>query len=197
MDTQSLSHSKPLAAQPVHRRPWSIIFSIVTFLLGLVVGVMAVVVFLLAISGDGRVLSTSLPPSSSDITVQISPMYLTRLIERDLRASGIGAVQNVQVKLGRGDQVTVNGNAHIILGLTEHVTIVLQPLIGACQLKMHILHADVAGITVTEFVTNFESRINQQLQSNSTNLPAGFVYCQTSVRTDPQGLYITYSAKPA
>src|SRR5438128_2330199 len=124
MDTQSLSHSKPLAAQPAPRRPWRmirrIIFSIVIFLLGLVVGVMAVVTFLLAISGDGRVLSTSLPPSSSDITVQIGPAYLTHLVEKDLRASGIGDVQNVQVTLGRGDQVTIDGDTHIIMNLAQH-----------------------------------------------------------------------------
>ncbi len=171
--------------------------SIITFLLGLVIGVMAVVIFLLAISGDGRVLPSSLPPSSSDITVQVGPMFLTHLVEKELPASGIGGVQNVQVTLVRGDQVAISGDTHIILNLTRRFTIVLQPLINACQLKLHVLHADVAGITVTEFAANFENRINQQLQSNSSNLPAGFVYCKTGVRTDPQGLYITFSAKPA
>src|SRR5437660_33163 len=127
MDTQKLSHSKPLAPQPALQRPRRmirrIIFSTVTFLLGLVVGVMAVVIFLLAISGDGRVFYSPLPPSRSDITVQLGPAYLTHLVEKDLHASGMGDVQNVQVTLGRGDKVMVNGNIHIIIGLVQHVTV--------------------------------------------------------------------------
>jgi hypothetical protein len=103
---------------------------------------------------------------------------------------------NVQVTFERGDRMIINGDDQIAFGFTGHFTIVVQPLIASCRLKIHILQANLAGIPITGFVATFEDQVNQQLQSKPTTLPSGFVYCETGVRTDPQGLYLTVSAKP-
>ena len=201
MDQESNSTVKlvpqPASQLPRRIQPWRhIIIPGITFLLGLVCGMIAILLFALSISGNGQVLTTPSPPGSSDIIVQVGPAYITHIVERDLRSSGLVNTQNVQVTLERGDQMTINGDERVLLGFTGHFTIVVQPLVDSCQLKMHVLHADIVGIRVTKFVANFESRTNQRLQNDSSNLPSGFEYCKTSVRTDPQGLYITYSAKP-
>jgi hypothetical protein len=58
------------------------------------------------------------------------------------------------------------------------------------------VHADFSNIPVTRFTQNFESQINQQLQKKPEGLPGGFQYCTTGVRTEPAGMFVTYSATP-
>ncbi len=188
--------TNPLPPQKSTQRISTIIIPSVTFLLGAIFGVMSILLYALSISGTVQPLVPVPPPQSNAIKVQVGPIYLTQLVERDLRSSGMGNVSNVIVNLSQGDQMTINGDDQVIFGLTRPFTIVIQPLIDSCQLKVRVLHADLSGISITGFVSNFENQINQQLESKSPNLPAGFIYCKTSVSTDRQGLYLTYSAKP-
>ena len=197
MDSQR--RTVKLAPEPAAQKPRRMlrrrfVIPSITFLLGIVLGVMAIVVY--AFSAHGSALSTPQPPASSDIMLQAGPAYITHLVDRGLRGSGIANASNIHVTLQSGDQMTINGDYDIAFGFTRHFTIVLQPLIVSCQLKIHVLQADLGGIPITRFVATFEEQINQQIQSRPTTLPAGFVYCETSVRTDPQGLYLTVSAKP-
>jgi hypothetical protein len=202
METQSFSNSMQLAPQPATQPPGrnrirrSLFFSF-TLLLGIVIGAIAVLLVESAISGDGQILATAQPPSSSDIIVQAGITYVTHLVDKELRASGMLTPSNVQVMMASGDQITISGDDEIIFGVTRHFSIVVQPLIRACQLQMQVIRASLAGIPVTGLVANFQGRINQELQAKPGGLPAGFEYCKTSVRTDPKdGLFITYSAKP-
>jgi len=201
MDAQShatikLPPKPTLPQRPRARRILRFLILLLALLLGLILGVTGVMLYLLAISGNNSVLATPLPPQTNDISVQIGPLYITRIVEKDLQAAGMNGVSNVAVTLATGDQVTIEGDDQLFLGVTRHFTIVAQPIVEDCQLKMHILHADLSGIPITGFVSNFESQLNQQLESGPSNLPKGFVYCKTSVRTDPQGVYITISATP-
>jgi len=174
----------------------AIIIPSVTFLLGVVIGVMSIVLYALSISGSVQPIVAIPPAQHGDIEVLVGTAYITHLVERDLRSSGIGDVSNVVVTLAKGDQMTINGDDQMVFGFTRPFTIVVQPFVDACQLKVRILRADLGGISITGFVAKFESQINQQLEGKSTNLPAGFIYCKTSVSTEPQGLHLTYSAKP-
>ena len=188
---------KPASPQPPRSRGiFRRLVPLLAFLLGLIVGIAGVLIYLLAISSDRPPLTTSLPPQTNDISIQVGPLFITRLVEKDLRAAGLSGISNVHVTLAIGDQMTIDGDDQLFLGISRHFTIVVQPVVNDCQLSMHILHADLAGIPVTGFVSNFESQGNQQLQGNPSNLPSGFTYCKTGVRTDPQGLYITISATP-
>jgi len=177
----------------------------VAFVLGLGVGVVALLLYALSLSTEGRVLVTPLPPPGGDIIVQVGPAYITRLLDRNLRNSGLpGNVENVRVSLADSDrihsaQMTITGDEKIsALGIdaTRPFTIVVQPFLRACWLQVHVLHADFSGVTVTGFAATFEGQINQQLEMNPGGLPAGFQYCATNVRTKPQGLFLTYSATP-
>ncbi|GAC1378401.1 MAG: hypothetical protein NVS4B7_03280 [Ktedonobacteraceae bacterium] len=190
-------NSEPPSQLSHVRRPGRFLIPIGTFSIGLIFGIIGVMLYLLSISGNGHILATPLPPQSKDILIQIGPIYINHLVEKDLREAGMDYVSNVQVTLATGDQLTIDGDDQIFLGVTRHFTIVVQPTIENCQLNMHVLHADLAGITITGFVANFEGQIDQQLQNSLSSLPKGFTYCKTSVRTDSQGLYITYSAKPS
>jgi hypothetical protein len=186
----------PVSRWPRRRRLRDTVIPIVTFLLGIVVGVVAIVLYALSISGNGQVLSTPSPPQSSDLVIQVGPAYITHIVDTNLRAAGLVNASNVRVTLGGGDQMTIGGDYQLPFGLSRHFTVVLQPLIASCQLKVHVLQADLGSIPITVFVAAFEGQINAQIQSKPLNLPGGFEYCQTSVRTDPQGLYVTISAKP-
>src|SRR2546426_677611 len=74
------------------------------------------------------------------------------------------------------------------------LALLLGLILGVTGVMLYLLA--LSGIPITGFVSNFESQLNQQLESGPSNLPKGFVYCKTSVRTDPQGVYITISATP-
>ena len=186
-------------------RPGRVIVPGFAFVLGIAVGLVALLLYALTLSTEGRVLVTPLPPPGGDIIVQVGPAYITRLVDRNLRNSGLpGNVENVGVKLADSDrihsaQMTVTGDEKIsTLGIiaTKPFTIVVQPFLRSCQLQVHVLHADFSGVTVTGFAAIFEGKINQQLEMKPGGLPAGFQYCATNVRTKPQGLFLTYAATP-
>jgi len=168
-------------------------------LMGVVLGIGIALLCAFAISGDSARLVTT-PARKGNITVQADKAFLTHLVEKNLRASGLpGNIKNVQVTLVSGDQMTINGDDEFSLlgiGLTRQFTVEVQPYVSTCQLQIHVLHADLADIPVTEFARAFESQINQQLQMKSTGLPSGFTYCMVGVRTEPTGMFVMYSATP-
>ena len=179
-------------------RTGRIIIPLVTLLLGIIVGIGSL--FLYGLSGEGKVLPVP-GPGKTDISVVADRAYITSIVNMNLRESGLpGTVENVQVDLASGDQLTINADdAFSILGIgfTKHFTVIVQPYIGNCSLQVHVIHADLSSIPVTGFVSAFESSINAQLQQKPTALPLGFQYCATSVSTQPAGLLLTYSAIPA
>jgi hypothetical protein len=202
MDREESSHSMPLPQQPTLRQSRGkqvrrIAIPISLFLFGMVIGIIALLISLLVISGNRPVLSTAQSPQRSDILVQAGNQYITHLVQRNLRTSGLVNVSNVAVTMAQGDQMMISGDEQILFGVSRPFSVIVQPIIRSCQLEMHVLHADLAGIPITSFIANFEGRINQELFAKSGSLPNGFAYCKTSVRTNPQqGLLITFSAKP-
>jgi len=181
-------------------RTGRIVLPSVTLLLGILLGSGGLFLYALSIAGEGKVLVTPLPPSGSDIIVQVGPAYITHLVDRNIHSSNLpGTVSNVRVQLVRGDQMTITGDDQfgvLGVGVTRHFTVIMQPVVSECQLQMHVLHADMGGIPVTGFVATFEGKINQDLKVNPDGLPKGFTYCTVAVRTDPKGMFVTYSAKP-
>lgn len=177
-----------------------ILIACILFLLGLLFGIIGIFVLLFAISPDNPAVANPVIPGTSDIVVQVGRAYITHIVSNGLQSSGLpGSIQNVQVALASGDSATVTGDDQIsVLGIrtTRHFTIVIQPYVATCQVHVHVLHVDLGGIAVTEFASLFESQINSQIQVNTNKLPAGFTYCTSSVRTEPQGVFVTYSAKP-
>lgn len=170
------------------------------FLLGLLLGAVGIVVLAFSFSADNAAVANPPVSGSSAIVVQIGQAYITHLVSNALQSSGLpGTVQNVQVTPANGDQLTITGDDVIGVlgvGISHRFTIVLQPYVSACQIKVHVLHADLGGLTVTQFATVFEGQINQQIQVNTSKLPKGFTYCTTSVRTDTSNVYVTYAATP-
>ena len=179
-------------------RAGRIIIPLVALFLGMIVGIGSL--FLYGLSGDGKALPVP-GPGKTDLSVVADKVFITSLVAANLAQSGLpGTVENVQVDLASGDQLTINADdAFNVLGIgfTKHFTVVVQPYISQCSLQVHVTHADLNSIPVTGFVSAFESNINAQLQQKPTSLPQGFQYCATSVSTQPAGILLTYSALPA
>src|SRR6202030_242584 len=154
---------------------------------------------LYGLSGDGQTINVP-APGKSDITVEVDKAFITNLVTIKLRQSGLpGTVKNVQVDLANGDLLTINGDDGFSMfgvGVFKHFTVVVQPYINNCALQVHVVHADLNSIPVTGFAQAFENNINQQLLQKPGNLPQGFQYCTTSVRTEAAGMFITDSATP-
>lgn len=186
-------------------RPWlrtrtgRIVVPVVALLLGILVGVLAILLYALTISGARSFIVTTSLPGTGNIIVQADTTYLTDLVKQNLSTSGMpGDISNVSVSLISGAQMTITGNDRFSLfgiGVTRPFTLVVQPYVSACYLQMHVIHADVSDIPVTGLAQMFESSINAQLRSETT-LPQGFTYCAVGVRTEPSGMFITYSATP-
>jgi hypothetical protein len=204
---QSISPPSPPEQKPrfARVRAWlrtrngRIALPIATFLLGILLGISCLLLYALSIAGD----VAPLPPGtlrSGAITVQVSPVYMAALAQQKLASAGMpGTVQNVQVRLVRDGPITVTGEDQFsLLGLSmmKHFTLILQPYVQTCQLQVHVLHADMGGIPVTGLVAAFESQINQELRVKVSELPKGFLYCTVGVQTEPQALFIVYSATP-
>ena len=171
------------------------------FLLGIVVTVVVGLLVLLSLGGDRQPLATSTQPASGAIVVQMDKTYLTQLIDKDIKTAGLpGTISNVQVLLVHQGPITITGDDQIsVLGfpITKRFTLTLQLIVQDCKMQVHLLHADLSGISITSYATKFETNINQQLQTNTmTDLPQGFTYCMTGIRTEPEGIFSTYSATP-
>ncbi|HLX58693.1 MAG TPA: hypothetical protein VKR83_16865 [Ktedonobacteraceae bacterium] len=178
-------------------RAGRIVIPLIALLLGIAIGIGSL--FLYGLSGDGQVLQVP-APGKSDITIEVDKAFITSLVTMKLRQSGLpGTAENIQVDLANGDQLTINGDdmfSLMLISVSKHFTIVVQPYISNCVLQIHVIHADVSSIPVTGFAQAFESNINQQLQQKPGNLPQGFQYCTTGVRTATPGMFITYAALP-
>lgn len=178
-------------------RTGRVVVPLVALWVGIGLGIAAIVLY--GLSGEGQIV---IVPSSGrgNIVVEADKAFLTQLVTNNLRDSGMpGQIENVQVNLANGDQMTVNGDDRFSVlgvGLTKHYTFVVQPYVSSCFLQVHVVHADFSSIPVTGFTRAFEGHINQQLQKKPEGLPIGFQYCTTGVRTEPSGMFVTYAATP-
>ena len=192
--------SKPRFA---HVRAWlrsrtgRVVIPIVTLLVGSAFGIFTI--FLFGESGAGSI-SIVTTPSKGNIIVEADRAFLTQLVTKNLSSSGMpGQIENVNVSLAEGNQMTVSGDDRISVfgaGITRQFTFLVQPYVSSCVLQMHIVHADFSNMPVTRFAQGFEGQINQQLQKKSEGLPEGFQYCSTGVRTESEGMFVTYYATP-
>lgn len=203
LPSQQETQTTPSNARFARVRGWlrsrtgRVLIPLIALLLGIVIGIAAI--FLFGTSGMEPIIV--IPASTKgDIIVEADRSFINQLVTKNLNSSGIpGQIQNVNVNLARGSQMMVSGkDIFSILGVnvTRPFSFIVHPYVSSCVLKIHITHADFSNIPVTSFAQSFESQINQELQMKPEGLPSGFQYCTTGVRTEPTGMFVTYSAKP-
>ncbi len=194
-------NSVPTQPQPVRTRRGNPLLSFLLFLLGIMLGILATLFFIVFAAHDRAAIQTTSSTQSSSLTIQISSTYLTQLASGKLKTAGLpGDISNVQVVLTGDNQIQVSGEDSInlvITSVTRPFTLILQPYTQSCQPKVHLIHADLGDIPVTDFAQNYEDQINQDIQLKSSDLPSGFNYCATSVHTQSNALSIVYTATPA
>jgi hypothetical protein len=184
-------------AQPVRRSPGYIIAAL---LLGIIIGVVPFLLVFLVGGGDRPAVSSA-PSSGKDaVVVQLSKTFLTQIIQKNADFSGLpGTVSNVQVSQIQQNSITITADDQMSvlgIGTTKRFTLVLQPVVSNCVVRMRVLHADLQGVPVTNVAATSEDQINQQLSQTNTSLPKGFTYCAVRVRTEAQAITISYSATP-
>lgn len=191
------SSSEP---QP-RRRPLRITFALLTFLIGIVVGVAAVLLIILANSGTNLPIVT-LPSEPGNITTQVDAALISPIAEQSLAQTGIpGKISNIQVTFTNGAEMTITGQYQysvLNIPITQHFTIVLQPGVDACKLQIHVIKANYGSIPVTGFATIFEKTINQKLQDAvpSTIENGKYAICVVGVHTRPNSIIINFKATP-
>ena len=168
------------------------------FLIGIAVGIAAVLLFILLISGNQPpvpVARSAASPTAGHVIVQIDAATITPLVEQSLQAAVTpGNITNVQVQFAEGAQMTITGNYdYNVLNaqVSNPFTIELQPLVNECRVQVHILHADFARVPATRLAALFEDKLNQKLQSILPTTAGNITYCLTAIHTDPAGLSAT------
>ncbi len=191
----------PVPSSAKKRRPLRIVLALLTFILGIAVGIAAVLLLILAMSGTNPPITTA-PPQPGNITVQADATLIGPIAEKSLQDAGIpGKITNLQVQFDPGDQMTITGSYQynvLSVPVTQNITIVLQPYADACNLQMHILKADYGSIPVTGFASIFEKQINDKLQQAipSTVLKGSYALCLSSVNTQTGSIILAFSATP-
>jgi hypothetical protein len=214
MSNQNQPSSSPLPSQPeaqtalskprfprvrawLRSRAGHTVIPVVTLLVGIVLGIFTF--FLISASGAGSLIVVP-APSKGDIIVEADRAFLTQLVTKNLKSSGLpGQIQSVEVNLTQGNQMTVSGEDMLSIlgiGVIRHFTFIVRPYVSSCVLQIHIVRADFSNIPVTGFAQDFESHINKQLQKKPEGLPNGFRYCTIGVRTEHAGMFVMYSATP-
>jgi hypothetical protein len=180
------------------RRPWGYIGA--ALVLGIIVGAIPFLLIFLLGGGDRPALSSSPSSGKEAVVVQLSKTFLTQLIQKKADFTGVpGTVSNIQITTMQPNSITVTADDQMSvlgIGTTKQFTLVLQPVVSNCAMRMHVLHADLQGVPVTNIAASFEEQINQQLSQSNSALPAGFTYCAIRVRTEAQALIVSYSATP-
>jgi hypothetical protein len=173
---------------------------LLAFLLGLVVGVIVLLLVGFVFMADRD--ASPVPASSGNgaIVVHVSATYLTQIVQKNIRSSGIpGAanITNARVILKPNTPVTINGDEQLGFLGSKKVTINIQPTVQNCTMHMRVLHVDVGGVPVTGLAAGtLENNINKQIHLQVTGLPEGFIYCATNVQTESGALAVIYSATP-
>jgi hypothetical protein len=203
MDSRGQAASKQWAppVSPTRSARRSYGYLIAALLLGIIMGILSILLVFLFGGGDRPAVPPSSSSSSKDaVVVQLSKTFLSQLIQKKADFSALpGTVSNVQVAQIQQNSITITADDQVgILGVstTKQFTLTLQPIVSNCVVRMHVLHADLQGVPVTNVAATFEDQINQQLAQTGTALPGGFTYCATQVRTEAQAVIISYSATP-
>ncbi|TMC23676.1 MAG: hypothetical protein E6J34_01840 [Chloroflexi bacterium] len=182
----------------IERRP--LIWGVIGSVLGMVLGCVGLFLVSSLFMGDKGLVQVPASNGNDAIIVQISAPYLAQMVQKSIQAGGIpGDIKNVQVSFNRNSQMTVAGDNKVnILGfdVTKHFTVLLQPFVQDCQVRVRVLHADLDGIPTTALVSLLEGQIDQQLQAMMSTMPKGFTYCASNVHAERQRLVIIYSATP-
>ncbi len=177
-----------------------ILLPTLTCLIGIAVGIAAVLLFILLISGNRSPMPVATPVASHTavrVSVQVDAATITPLLEQSLQAAVTpGNITNVQVQFAEGAQMTITGNYdYNVLNaqVSNPFTIEFQPFVNQCQLRVRILHADFAGVPVTRLAALFEDKLNQELHTLLHTIAGNISYCLTNVHTDPAGLSATFT----
>jgi hypothetical protein len=197
LDVEEIQVQVPTRSRRLNRaRLWRIGVPLLTFLLGLAIGLTSLLWYGLSATGPLVIV----PPSAAqgDLIIEADKSFVTQLVRNDLSTAGLpGKVENVSVDLGRGAKMVIKGDdLYSVFGVnvSRHFTITVQPYVQHCVLQMRVLSADLGGISVTGFAQSFQGKINQDLAVKPSGLPGGFTYCTIGVRTEPGGMFITYRA---
>jgi hypothetical protein len=179
-----------------------IVLYAVFLLIGIVLGVVGMLLFLLTIGGTKSPVSVA-PTSvaSGNITVHADQSIITPLLQNSVQQIALpanGSVSNVQVQFTNGTQMNITGDYQVsLLGVpvTQPFTLDAQLLVNNCQAQIHILQANFSNISVTGLVALFEDKINQKLAQliPKNNLPGNIEFCLINIATDTQGINATFN----
>ncbi|MBE3558787.1 MAG: hypothetical protein IMW89_06115 [Ktedonobacteraceae bacterium] len=192
-----LNHSFPLTGSrpAIFWRNKRYLLLCIVFLFGFLSGAVVVLASIM-LTVDRPLLGSGAVAGKTAIVIQLSPSYIALLIQKESQSSST-PLNDVHVQIARDGPMTVTADTQVGVGgvsVARRLTMIVQPIVRSCHLQMHVVHADLSGVPTTMFVSEVETQMNRQLLNSQNQLPDGFTYCATGVRTAPDGIFVTYSA---
>ncbi len=147
--------------------------------------------------------------------LKLLPCNIPVLLPPNARLSG--TINNVQIMLSDSDskgyvlvtttaacEVTISSDLGSIGSIPMTAKLVTQLFVQNGQLMANVqpinivieLNGSPYHFFIESFKSTIEDQIDQQLQVKTRDLPPGFDYRITGVRSKPEGVYVTLSATP-
>ncbi len=160
------------------------------FILGLVVGVVAILVaLLLRDPPETRVVAEAIP-GEPDITLFINEDYLTEEVANQLerlRNVGVVQIENLRIDAQEQNIVEISGDAIVTSRITVPFQITVRPYAENGLLRVEVVETNLGSLLLPEGVTDLgDEVINPQLDIALAQLPLRLL----GIQADGEGIYL-------
>lgn len=165
-------------------------------LAGLVLGVLLILVGLVTLAPRPQQAAPTTTSESNGISVSIDDAYLTQMLSSEISNTALPIrLSNLQAEILPAGQVKLSGDARGLLPVDTHLAAITEIQVQSGQLRMHILSAQVGGLTLPTAITDaLERTMNSKLaQATGRLMPPHFV--ATGVSTTRHHLLMTIAQR--
>ena len=166
------------------------------FILGLVVGVVAILAALMLREPPETPVVTEAIPGEPDITIFISEDYLTEEVAIQLEAlrdDGVVQIKNLRIDAQQQNIVEISGDAIVTSKITVPFRLSVRPYADNGLLHVDVVSTNVGSLLMPEGVNDLDAEvINPQLDAVLAYLPLKLL----DISADDKGIYLDLELNP-
>ena len=166
------------------------------FILGLVVGVVAILGALVLREPPESTVVTEAIPGEPDITIFISEDYLTKEVAiqlEGLRDEGVLQIDNLRIDAQQQNIVEISGDAIVSSKITVPFRISVRPYADNGLLHVDVVSTNLGSLLMPEGVNDLDDEvINPQLDAVLAYLPLNLL----DIYADDEGIYLDLELNP-
>ena len=160
------------------------------FIIGLVVGVVAILVVLVLREPQDAPVVTEATPGEPDITLFISEDYLTEEVAKQLerlRSVGVIQIRDLRIDAQQENIVAISGDAIVSSRITVPFQLSVRPYAENGLLRVDIVSTNLGSLLIPEGVNDLDDDvINPQLDLALAHLPLKLL----KIHAEDEGIYL-------